>query len=131
MKPHCDTIPQAFPRERPRQVRCRGLGEGTRSHGTRSPSPGSLLAQGGLARLPGWNRSHLCLSASQAEHKPHPLSSPRQEYQGLWKVTVSKQLEKAKGSWREAMGRVTVSVPGGRRTLNKQNLWAIVAIPCK
>lgn len=29
------------------------------------------------------------------------------------------------------MGRVTVSVRGGRGTLNKQNLWAIVAIPCK
>ena len=28
------------------------------------------------------------------------------------------------------MGRVTVSVRGGRRTLNKQDLWAIVAIPC-
>lgn len=32
---------------------------------------------------------------------------------------------------KEARGRVTVSVEGGRRTLNKQNIWAIVAIPCK
>lgn len=44
--------------------------------------------------------SHLPPSASYTVPSLHPLPAQRPEYRGVWEVTVSKQLEKAKGSQR-------------------------------
>lgn len=48
---------------------------------------------------PGCISSHLCLSASHVEQSPHPCSPRKQDHREVWKVTVSKQLQKAKGSY--------------------------------
>lgn len=48
---------------------------------------------------PGCISSYSGPSASHVEQSPHPCSPRRQEHRGVWKVTVSKQLQKAKGNY--------------------------------